>query len=824
MKNNLSKIYWFYLIGVFFILILPLLSAPPLFHPASWGKGITFRVILSILIFSFVCQVLFSKPPSALTRIKEKIFSLKSGLFLPFWSFVSLWTLFFLATVFSLDPHFSLWGSPYRGGGFITFSFFFVFAIFLLIVIRKKDWQKIIDFSLVVGVIASIIAIFQKLGWFSSLMVSYKWRPISTMGGSMFFALYLIFLIFLALALGIAAKGKKKIFYFSSFAFLLVGIILAATRAVFLGFFIGLLFFILNYPKRKEDKSYNRKLFWIKTATIILIILGILGIFGLKSQPQIVDILKQNTVFGTAFSRMWSFANNPVKSFFGDRGSGWQVSLNALKNRPWLGYGPENFSIGFDEFYDPSLPGIRKEPNGGSTGYWDRGHNFIFDIGISAGIPALIAFLVLIFSLVWQLERIKKKTESSYIKLTAHGLQITFIAYLITNFFSFDVFSTYLMLFLLISYSFYLIFNGEEGQENDPHKIKKNQHDPQKEFSPGKYIFTSVFFIVTIWFIWPGNIKPLLINKEINQYVFLSKQIYSARYNNPTLAKQQEQALLKKMDELLSKRSIIDNYLRLQYVDIISRATEVMTDKIPELSLKAIKILRECQKLRPYYTRSWIYEVTYINKYIELTPNLKKETKEELNKEALLAVKKAFELSPKRPEVFIVLIENSLINKKYQKAEEEAEKCLSAAPKNGKCWWAKALALIGLKKIKEADEAISQAEKNGYKINNVYSLGQLVTVYATLAKQSGEKKYYQKLADIYQRLIKLDQEEIKKSKKEKGVEIKENFQYHASLAYIYKVLGEYKKAREEALIVMKLSPKSKKTVEKFLETLPSLQK
>jgi len=46
-----------------------------------------------------------------------------------------------------------------------------------------------------------------------------------------------------------------------------------------------------------------------------------------------------------------------------------------------------SISIAFDKYYDPSLFKITSSNN---LVWWDRAHNFIFDIGVTAGIPALM--------------------------------------------------------------------------------------------------------------------------------------------------------------------------------------------------------------------------------------------------------------------------------------------------------------------------------------------------------------------------------------------------------------------------------------------------
>ncbi|GAI66785.1 unnamed protein product, partial [marine sediment metagenome] len=58
-------------------------------------------------------------------------------------------------------PHFSLWGNPYRSGGFVNFSFYIIFAVITFLIVRQKDWQKIWDFTIIVGILISIITIFQ---------------------------------------------------------------------------------------------------------------------------------------------------------------------------------------------------------------------------------------------------------------------------------------------------------------------------------------------------------------------------------------------------------------------------------------------------------------------------------------------------------------------------------------------------------------------------------------------------------------------------------------------------------------------------------------
>ena len=64
---------------------------------------------------------------------------------------------------------------------------------------------------------------------------------------------------------------------------------------------------------------------------------------------------------------------------------------------------------------------------------------------------------------------------------------------------------------------------------------------------------------------------------------------------------------------------------------------------------------------------------------------------------------------------------------------------------------------------------------------------------------------YKNLAIVFEKLVALNPTAI---------------QYHSSLAVVYKNLGEYAKARQEALKTLELSPASKQNVDAFLSTLP----
>jgi len=751
-----NKFYWFYLVGFFVILTLPILNLPPWFSPPDWGKTIVFRILLSILIFVFLWQALS----------KEQI-TIKTSL--PFWLLVSLLGIFLLANIFSLDPHFSFWGSPYRSGGFLNFAFYIIFAILVFSIIRQKDWQKIWDFAIFIGILVSIVAIFQQYGLISKIFIPFGARAPSTIGGPIFLAIYLLLLSFLTLSFGLKQAGLKKLFYFLSFLlFFLVAVFITQTRAVIIGYLVGFLFFILFYPVRKFSVSLGLKL----TALIILLS-GIYGIYFVNTQTELPQFIQKNRFLNGVTARL------SIKAGLADsRISGWKVALPVLKDRPILGYGPENFAIGFDKFYDPSLPKITKE--WGS--WWDRAHNFIFDIGVTAGIPALIIYLALFGVLFFQLQKLKtaEKSVDEYVEKTPkviyHGIQATFIGYLVANFFSFDTFSTYLISFLLIGYSLHLIYQNN----GSPTSIIPTRFPSLILKWRGLLLF--LLFVLLIWFIWIFNLKPFQINTQINRAVYESE-------NNLC------QNALDRMEKILPKHSFLDNYLRLQYVTIIQNCAKENIKPSEELAQKATQILKENIKNRPYYTRNWLLLGSYTNVLIE--KNTRPELAEGLKQEANFYFEKANQLSPKRQEIFTEWIKTDLLTSNYLAAETKAQTCIDLNEKLEECYWLMGLSQAGLKNIEKSDYYLKIAEEKGFNTQSKNSLYGLIGVYI-------DTKNYQGLVETYLKLIEIEPQ---------------NPQYHASLATAYRELGNYQMAKKEALKVLELQPEVREEVEKFLETL-----
>lgn len=764
MENNTIKngFHWLYMLGFFGILTLPILVIPPWFYPPDWGKSIIFRSVLAILLFLFLWQFFYRRneitPPS-----------FKNNKVL--WALGALFTVFLLASIFSVDPFFSFWGSPHRGDGFTTFIFYFVFASLTSILLKKEDWKKTWIFSIAIGILASLIGIIQYYGLFNKIFLSIPDRPPSTMGNPDFLATYLLLLFFITLSFFIKKTPSEnihypdqkqnkylKIFYLLSCLLFLYTILITESRAAYLGLTIGLIYFFLFLPKKTTALKIG--------AVTFLIIVCSLAVY-INTFARFPQLLENNKLFKSIDSRL------SIKLLAEDpRFAAWKIELNILKSKPLLGYGPENFAVGFDKYYDPSIPYLNAD-----IGWWDRAHNILFDIGSQAGILGIIAYLSLFIVSLWQLQKLKNNQR----KITAgngnpwiipHGIQAALIGYFITNFFGFDSSATYLIFFFIIGYSLYLTYSD----------YNKKSHSPYKKIK-GRGIIICASSLILIIFLWQYNFIPLQVNSQIN----IS--------NNLTSLKQCDQAL-NIMNKILPKHSFLDSYLRMKYVNNIKSCASVNPEKKLEYVKLGEGLLKEAIKIQPLYTRYWIALGNFTTIIASNEQNHAK--KASIIKEASFYLDQAEKLSPLRAEIFLEKIKTEMISGDYSAMKTEANKCIAINPPLRDCYWARSLAEIYLKDFEKAKADTKIAQNMGFNTASIQSLNDLASAYATIQD-------YSKLIQIYQRLIAVNPDIP---------------DYHLYLATAYAKISEYKKARDQALMYLSLRPEAKDKTDAFLKTLP----
>jgi O-antigen ligase len=766
-----NKFNWIYYTGFFVILALPLFTFSPWMYPADFPKTIIFRSILSILGFLLLYQNLKNNPNSPILYQGFAGLRKTSNVV---WALAGLLFIFSLSSLFSIDPYFSFWGSPWRGGGFVTFAFYFVFAILTFVILKDREWQKVWDFSIFIGILVSLVAICQYYSLFSKLLVPMTSRPSSTLGNPILLAIYLLLLFFITISFFLNEKmHQKKIYYGISILIFAFTIFITGTRAVWAGIVIGLLYFLLFYPTSHSEgsKKLQFKTFLNLSRIIagLFILAVVLIVTYINIFPNSPKTLQENRFLQTLESRL------SIKNALNDeRFLGWQVAIKSLKDKPVLGWGPENFAVGFDKNYDPKII---------SSFWWDKAHNIILDTGVQTGILGIIVYLLLFTVLFYQLQKVKyadkNAKQNADNTLMSHGMQATLIGYLVANFFSFDSFSTYLIFFLLIAYTLHLT----NKENNSASQSASTQRLNQRGFSAEKIVI-GLALIFIIFFIYQYNLKPFFINAEINK----AKNFVNQK--NCTQG-------LNTIEKAITKHSFLDSYIRMEYVEL----TKICSGFYPENNLTYInrgqELIKEAVKIQPLYTRYYLY-LGNTNNILAIAKQ-DPQTKKELINNAYNYFNKALQLAPKHQEIFIEQSKLSITANDFLMAQNYAQKCININPNYANCYWQLAISQIYSKDVTLAQNNVQTAKEKGYNIDSKTSLGELSDAYGSVPD-------YKNLALIYEKFILLIDPNVA--------------QYHSSLAFFYKQLGEYKKAREEAIKTLQLSPESKQAVDDFLRTLP----
>jgi O-antigen ligase len=426
---NFFKISRFFLFAsVFCVLVV---STTTLF-PFIVGKGIFFRAAIDLALLFFALGLIFQDGEweALKTRIKN-IF--REPLAIAVSVFVSL---FLMACLFAYDPGAAFWSNFERGEGGLQLIHFFILFFLLLVLFRNEDdWKK---FFKVFISIASLVIAYGIAGWLqirgfiSPAGICDRFQ--GSLGNPAYVAPLLIFASFFALWIFIKGEKttKRKIGYGILLAIFTFFFLLTQTRGAFLGLGMGLILAFL-YLAIKLPKG-NFKI----ASVVIFVVLTLFGTLAVvfrhndiplvpfcPSSSRLLDISVSDD---TAQTRLWT----------------WGEAIKAWKERPTFGWGPENFSVAFDKYFDPRF----FNPNGSSETWFDRAHSVFFDYLAETGTLGLLAYLGIFVIFIIKFFRNKFSADARENAL----LLGIIIAYLSQGAVLFDVTPIYLPLFITFAF------------------------------------------------------------------------------------------------------------------------------------------------------------------------------------------------------------------------------------------------------------------------------------------------------------------------------------------------------------------------------------
>lgn len=549
-----------------------------------------------------------------------------------------------ISALFALSPYRAIWGNLERGEGIVTWFHYIAFLLLTLLVWKKQDWITMFRISLLTGFVLMLYGTLQYLGitYFPPFRILPADRAISLVGNPAFFATHLIFLMMFAFIVRLDAKHKgSKVWEYIALAaviFAIPTIFMTGTRGAILGIGIGIiatLGYVFGVHIRKKENKERKKAIGAGVALLALM-MGTLLFMATKEAPVWKKIIPN-------VERISSLLSQGIKGTSAeDRLTTWNISYEAWKERPVVGWGPENYLPAFVKYFNPRI-------DRGTEAWFDRAHNNLIDIAVMQGLLGLITYSAFIGTVVWSaLGNTKNELLMSAKPYLVWGL----IAYIIQNFFLFDQPLSYL--YLMIIAGFLIVSRREVEVLRDRNSL--TSYDLVKK---GSALGTALF---AAYAIYAWNIIPFL-------------QIQRVEAAKKTEREDEVIRLLKKGFE---PYNFAQHDLRAGMVDHeYSFQPELFTHPgLTKLSSLLLESIQEARKKDPADPRMLVREIQVLTLQSQLRPELLSEV------EAL--AREGVRFAPKKP-VFYYKLSLILANKgKYDEARKVAEEGIALYPDSAK--------------------------------------------------------------------------------------------------------------------------------------------
>lgn len=299
-------------------------------------------------------------------------------------------------------PYPIIQGAVGRFEGAITL---YLYIVLFYLAYKFFDWnEKLLPYIATSTMIVSVVGIAEAILYdVLGRTDQYIYMAFSSFGNPNFFSSYLS--IFLPIYMLVFLK-KGNPFYLITSIITFGALVCARTLGGYITFAIYFVI-ILIYAITQKFKVKN---IWILVLSFILMF-------------SLLNVCAKNTYINEVISleKETEKAENGSDSFGSGRGFIYKVSLDIIKQYPWLGVGPDSLGAYFMEY-------IFFEPDYTSNIIFDKAHCEYLHIAVCTGIPSLICYITIIAIIgitIWK----KHLSDKSNLTIFAVGLSI--LSYLI---------------------------------------------------------------------------------------------------------------------------------------------------------------------------------------------------------------------------------------------------------------------------------------------------------------------------------------------------------------------------------------------------------
>jgi O-antigen ligase len=277
----------------------------------------------------------------------------------------------FLSLLFTDSKYIGLFGDYQRRTGFFTYLFLATFLLFTARKIRFSDCSRFYYWTLGIALTFCLYGIFQHFGLdFVNWTNPYN-SIIGTVGNPNFAAALMgIFSVILfGFVINKDISGFNRVVSAGSALLLLMTIYFSDSLQGFLAAAVGFGVLIVTWVLQR-----NRTLGW--SIAGFGFVGGLMSIFGILQMGPFSFLFKESITY---------------------RGDYWRAGLRMFQDHIWFGVGLDRFGAYFREYRDVAQV-LRRGPNVGTN----AAHNVFIQLGATAGIFVLTAYLVLVGFIFWR--------------------------------------------------------------------------------------------------------------------------------------------------------------------------------------------------------------------------------------------------------------------------------------------------------------------------------------------------------------------------------------------------------------------------------------
>jgi O-antigen ligase len=413
------------------------------FNVFELNKLVIFRAAVSLIFVLYLIKI------STVGKIE---YSGRKKILL-FWLLILLAYVF--GVIFSIHPSLSLFGNYARQQGFLSYFFYLLFGLMLILNLKDlKQTSRIILTAILSSVAVCFYGLMQALNLDPLLWNSFGHRIFSSLGQPNFLGYYLVMVMPLTVYYLIFVSKAWWYRLLIGLALLLQFVALALTysRGAVLGLLAGIVVFVALWLLVKGYKKTLWSLLAIFVISVILIAGNLSTVAHFKTHINYIDRVLSSLDFETA-------PNSSSAIRFKYWGAAWSEFKDNSLFRKAVGCGIDCQESVYVRRYDKSW-GLYESLNA----FPDRAHNLFFDTLLQFGLIGLLliaafSLYIIAISLKYLKHDVKHQDQHYWLVIT---LLTSISIYFVSNLFGFPLTTHYIYLYLCLALLWYLIVRGRD--------------------------------------------------------------------------------------------------------------------------------------------------------------------------------------------------------------------------------------------------------------------------------------------------------------------------------------------------------------------------